>query len=44
MKNGMVYIRDFGLILHEIKGRLLAYQITKSLNDVTEYKALESWY
>lgn len=44
MQNGMVYIRDFSLVLHEIQGRLLTYQVTKSASDLSELRAIETWY
>lgn len=43
LRNGMIYIREFGIVLQEMKGRLLTYQISKSMNDVAEYKEIESW-
>lgn len=43
LKNRMVYIKDFGLVIHEMKGKLFAYSLSSNQNFLTEYKAIEIW-
>ncbi|CAI2359116.1 unnamed protein product [Moneuplotes crassus] len=44
MNNQMIYIRDFSLVVHEIQGKLFTYHLTKSEDDVSQLRAIDSWH
>jgi hypothetical protein len=43
LSNKMIYIKDFGLIIHEMKGKLFAYSLSSNQHFLTECKSIESW-
>ena len=43
LNNGMIYIKELNLIVHEMKGRLFAYRINKHNLPTNNYKCVESW-
>jgi hypothetical protein len=51
LNNGMIYIKDVGLVLHEMKGKVFAYSLSlesgideNKVQPCSTYKTLESWF
>jgi len=43
MENNMIYIKDLGVVIHEMKGNIFSYSLTNNRNWAFDYKAIESW-
>lgn len=51
LNNGMIFIKNVGLVLHEMKGKLFAYYLSldsgvdeNKTRTLSTYKTIESWF